>query len=106
MPWNLPFQPDAGIHTSNWIFESAAGLMTPATRQNAGTLLSAPPSGGVKSPATTDAAVLIVVLARASVDKPSQLAAAAGRQTAARDANRAMGRSFISISLCLFDDFL
>ena len=36
MPMNLPFQSDAGIHTSNLIAESGDGVMVPATRQNAG----------------------------------------------------------------------
>ena len=33
---NLPFQPDAGSHTSNLIAESLVGLATPKTRQKAG----------------------------------------------------------------------
>ena len=32
----FPFQPEVGSQTSNWISESADGLMVPATRQNAG----------------------------------------------------------------------
>src|ERR1035438_10875591 len=55
-PWNLPFQLEAGIQTSNWISESDDGLMTPATRQKAGRLDRALPAGGVKLPAGTDSA--------------------------------------------------
>ncbi len=38
-PWNLPFQPEAGIHTSTLMSESDEGVSVALTRQKAGTLL-------------------------------------------------------------------
>ena len=55
MPWNFPFQPELGIHTSNLMSESAVGLITPVTRQNAGSSLNgaAEPVAGVNAPCAT-----------------------------------------------------
>src|ERR1035441_5452977 len=72
-PWNLPFQLEAGIQTSNWISESDDGLMTPATRQKAGRLDRALPAGGVKLPAGTDSARVMEVAGRSSLFRVSQV---------------------------------
>src|ERR1035437_3148357 len=82
--WSLPFQPDAGIHTSILISESVEGVNVAVTRQNAGRRLncaaegcppvSAPPgAGSAKAPAATLFADVIFVpggerLARLSQD--------------------------------------
>src|SRR5258708_2896444 len=68
-PWKLPFQPAAGIQTSILMSESLVGLSVAVTRQNAGRFLNGavgsprppPPAGGVKAPAATVAAEVIVV---------------------------------------------
>jgi hypothetical protein len=39
MPSNFPFQPEAGIHTSNLIADTLVGLATPCTSQKAGILV-------------------------------------------------------------------
>src|SRR5579871_1944990 len=75
-PWNLPFQPAAGIHTSNRISESGAGLMAPATRQNAGRLLNFFAPAGVKSPAGTLSAVVMVVAGSETLLSAAQLSVA------------------------------
>src|ERR1022692_4980142 len=75
-PWNLPFQLEAGIQTSNWISESDEGLITPATRQNAGRLDMALPLGGVKLPAGTDSARVMDVAGRSSLLRASHVWAA------------------------------
>src|SRR5262245_51939863 len=85
MPWNLPFHPEAGIQTSNWISESAEGLMLPATRQNSGISGSGCPAGGVKLPAGESVAEAIAVCGRASDARLSHVAAPAG--IAARSQN-------------------
>src|SRR6185312_205785 len=56
--------------------ESEDGLMTPATRQNAGKFGIAFPCGGVKLPAGVDSACVIVVFGKASLLKLSQSPAA------------------------------
>src|SRR6266705_1114861 len=74
-PWNLPFQPDAGIQTSILMSESLDGFRVAATRQNAGRLRkacaaagrgAAPPTGagGVNSPASTAFANVIAAPGR------------------------------------------
>src|ERR1035441_3224286 len=85
-PWNLPFQWEAGIQTSNWILESADGLMTPATRQKAGRLGKALPTGGVKLPAATDSALVIEVAGRSSLLRVSQVWAAGAADASAMQA--------------------
>src|SRR5213596_538483 len=55
-PWNLPFQPDAGSHTSSLMSESLDGLRTSETRQNAAVTSIGRLSGGVNEPAATDCA--------------------------------------------------
>src|SRR5438105_4108369 len=57
--------------------ESFAGLITAATRQNAGRFGSGCPPGGVKFPAGTDSAVVIDVSGSATLAIPSQVAARA-----------------------------
>src|SRR5580658_4273865 len=84
IPWNFPFQPALGIHTSNSMSESSDGLMTPDTRQKAGRSGIAGPCGGLKDPAGTDSAVLIVVVGRASLASASQLVGAADRAPPAK----------------------
>ena len=69
--WNLPFQPDAGIQTSILISESRVGFSVAATRQNAGRAreASAALPGGVKGPASTACASVIVAFGSASIDR-------------------------------------
>src|SRR5689334_8807240 len=75
IPWNFPFQPELGIHTSNLMSESLDGFRTPATRQNAGRLLIGWPTGGVNDPAGTACAVLMVAPGSESVARLSQVPA-------------------------------
>src|ERR1039457_2507015 len=82
-PWNLPFQLEAGIQTSKWISESDEGLITPATRQNAGRLDMALPLGGVKLPAGTDSARVMDVAGRSSLFRVSQVWAAGAADASA-----------------------
>src|SRR5215475_5737637 len=82
MPMNLPFQPDMGIQTSNLMSESCVGLISPATRQNAGRLSKGDPEksmgfGIVKVPAGSDFAKVIVVSGRTSVARLSHVVARA-----------------------------
>src|ERR1700722_19725092 len=74
---NFPFQFDAGSHTSKLIMEASLGFNMPCTSQNAGKLLIGWPAGGVKDPAGTDFASVIVVLGSESAVNPSQFAAKA-----------------------------
>src|SRR5271157_1698659 len=88
---NFPFQPDAGIQTSILMLESWLGARVAATRQKAGRLRmgwGAP--GGVKSPAATDWAEVILVSGSDSEARLSQEAAAAadGRSAAKADTAR------------------
>src|SRR5882672_11015529 len=78
MPWNFPFQPVLGIHTSNLMSESAVGLITPVTRQKAGDSLkgAAEPVGGVNAPAATACANVIVVFVNLRPVSFSQVCAA------------------------------
>src|SRR6185503_3272993 len=80
LPWNFPFQPALGIHTSNLISESAVGLITPVTRQKAGrSLKRAPlPAAVAKEPAFTGCAEVIVVFASFKSLNFSQVCADAG----------------------------
>src|SRR5712692_1678559 len=85
-PWSsFPFQPAAGIHTSNLIKESLVGLETPATRQKAGTFTGVVEPGRTNGPAGTDVAdVTVVLFGRESVVRLSHdWAAAAGRAATA-----------------------
>jgi hypothetical protein len=77
-PCNFPFQPEAGSHTSNSIWESLEGWMTPVTLQKAGKLGIAGDLGGVNEPAGMDCAEVIVVAGRLSCARLSHVAAAAG----------------------------
>src|SRR5579872_6630355 len=70
-PWNFPFQPVAGIQTSASMLESLEGLMVRATRQKPGTL-TGPPSGGLKEPAATVWAVVMVAPDSESLERSSQ----------------------------------
>src|SRR5271154_3016268 len=64
---NFPFQVSAGIHTSILISESAVGLISACTRQNAGKSIDGTsPGGNLKSPAGTTAAEVIVVFSSCS----------------------------------------
>src|SRR6185312_17445590 len=80
-PRYLPFHPVSGIHTSILISESFAGLIVAATRQNAGRFFTeaggtlAP--GGIKAPASTGCARLMVVSGSLSAARLSQVAAMA-----------------------------
>src|SRR5689334_12975352 len=85
------------------MFESADGLMVPATRQKPGMFWMARPSGGVKAPAGTAAAVAMVVSLRASLARSSQLAAVRGRVTARQATMRVKPdwNLMVFLSLCL-----
>src|SRR5260221_2248620 len=63
-PSSLPFHASAGgIQTSNLMSESLVGRAVASTRQNAGSVIVVPvPLGGVKGPAGTAAADLIVTV--------------------------------------------
>src|SRR5713226_9542306 len=85
--WNLPFQPPAGSQTSTLISESLIGFNVAATRQNANSVLNARAAagaevaapagaGGVKAPAETVCASVIVVFGSVSDARPSHDAAA------------------------------
>src|SRR5215472_18886793 len=76
-PMNLPFQPDTGIQTSNLMLESFVGLISPATRQNAGKLPKSFPGKCNSSPAGSSLASVIVVSASVSVARLSQVVALA-----------------------------
>src|SRR5215471_6877570 len=69
VPRYLPFQPENGIQTSILMFESEVGVNVAATRQNAGRLPKAPPSG---------AATVIVVSGKLMLAKLAHDAALAG----------------------------
>src|SRR5229473_1208908 len=68
-PWNLPFQPLAGSHTSTLISESDVGLMVAATRQKSASSLyglaalvpASRSPGGENWPAGTTWAIVMVV---------------------------------------------
>src|SRR5437667_685943 len=66
-----------GSQTSNRMFESVEGLMTPVTRHEAGRFVSCCPLGRVKAPAGTGCAAVIAVSGSTSEDRLSQLAAIA-----------------------------
>src|SRR5579862_4358566 len=87
--WSLLFQSDPGSHTSILILESLEGVKVAVTRQNAGRWakrepeIPGPPSalsgtGGVKAPAATSAADVILVLGKERWARLSQEAAVAG----------------------------
>src|SRR5215467_4381031 len=82
MPMNLPFQPEAGIQTSNLMSESGVGLTSTATRQNAGRLVNGGPGilvglGGVNVPAGSTLARVMVVSGSARVARLSHVAESA-----------------------------
>src|SRR6185295_19615046 len=84
-PTNLPFQSDAGIHTSKRMSESAVGRIVPVSRQNAGSRSYAPggtggppgagPGGGLNAPGATLCARVISVCASFRLASCSQSAA-------------------------------
>src|SRR5437762_4179323 len=70
--WNLPFQPETGIHTSVLMSESDEGVIVSSSRQNAGRLaigrgVSVPATGGVNDPAGTRYAAVILASASFNV---------------------------------------
>src|SRR5215470_9810704 len=86
-PWNLPFQPFTGSHTSTLMSESDVGLMVTATRQKSGSPLYKPVSrapGGENWPAGTTCASVTVVSFNVSALRLSHEEPNAG--TAKRDA--------------------
>ena len=108
---NLPFQPDAGIHTSMAMAESLDGDSVAATLQNAGSVLNCvnagcpgnpPPAGvgGVKVPAATRFANVIIVFGNFAKRRLSQGAARAGDAVSAKVASPAKDRR---ISLTTMD---
>ena len=89
---NLPFQPSTGSHTSILILESLVGFTVAATRQNGGRSaygIAGPRAvaGGVKPPAGTDWASVIVVSGSASDARLSHVAAAIDGDADARTAS-------------------
>src|SRR6266850_6213851 len=94
--WNLPFQPDAGIHTSILISESGVGFSVAPTRQNAGSArkpsAALPGPGGVNVPASTACANAIVAFGSASIDRVPHEALAwrvrSGTSVASRSAHK------------------
>src|SRR5215510_1867573 len=81
-PMNLPFHPDAGIHSSNLMSESLVGLISAATRQNAGKLSNRGPGklpglSGVNLPAGSAFASVMVVSGKVSVASISHVMALA-----------------------------
>src|SRR5882724_1176226 len=93
MPWNFPFHPELGIHTSNLMSESAVGLITPVTRQKAGNSLkgAAEPVGGVNTPAATVCADVIVVFVNLRSVSFSQVCAIAALEPKASVASISKG---------------
>ncbi len=73
-PWNLPFHVSlGGIQTSNLMSESLVGRAVASTRQNAGSVVIAVcEPGGVKAPAATGRAALIVTLGIVRVARLAQ----------------------------------
>ena len=71
---NFPFHPAAGIQTSNLILESVVGLISPCTRQKAGTSTDfiGAPGGSAKGPAATLSAEVMVVSGNCSCFNFSQ----------------------------------
>src|SRR5262245_50213316 len=78
---NLPFQLDAGSHSSILMSESAVGLSVAATRQNAGRsangLPPPRPPGCENAPAATASAAVIVAFGSAADARLSHVAARA-----------------------------
>src|SRR5688572_10891457 len=61
-PASLPFHFSSGIHTSNRMWDSRVGAITPATRQNGGSpVIAFVPPGGVNEPPVTASAAVMVV---------------------------------------------
>src|SRR5262245_39078159 len=92
---NLPFQFDAGNHTSILMSESGVGFTEAATRQNAGRSLNGappprpPPPAGANAPAATDCASVIVVSGSFSEARLSHGAADTGRTLKTRTKTKA-----------------
>src|SRR5450631_4068352 len=90
MPSYFPFHPDSGNQTSNSMWESAEGAITPCTRQKAGSAGGiCAPGAVIFSPAATAVAAVIVVwgsfnCARLSQAVPAQIAVAAKVKTEAK----------------------
>src|SRR5512137_392621 len=84
LPWlrYLPFHPATGIHTSILMLESAAGLISAAMRQNAGSSLKIAGFGiglgSSNAPAATVCAEVIVVSGSFRLPRLSQGTACAG----------------------------
>src|SRR6476659_9752461 len=80
------------------MFESVEGLITPLTRQKAGSSLkgAAEPVAGVNVPGATDFASVIVVFASLRSASFSQFCAAAGLELKASEASSRKGRVRLS----------
>src|SRR6266851_8773903 len=76
-PSSLSFHPASGSQTSKRMFESLVGLMTPATRQNAGRRSITLPYGVSNLPAGIDCAVVMAVSFSFKAERLSQLVACA-----------------------------
>src|SRR3979490_1004233 len=75
---NFPFQPETGNQTSKRIYESLVGRIIPATRQNAGSVSTGRPYGGMNFPAGAGCAMVRVVSGSFVLNKVSQSAASEG----------------------------
>src|ERR1700746_451230 len=92
IPMSLWFQPEVGIHTSNLMFESFVGLISPETRQKAGKLPKGDPGKFNSTPAGSSFARTMVVSGNASVARLSHVAARAAQvaEKTANDATKAL----------------
>lgn len=104
MPMSLWFQPEAGIHTSNLMFESFVGLISPATRQKAGKLPKGGPGKCNSAPAASSFARTMVVSGNASVARLSHVAARAAHaaEKTANDVTKALNGTPRSLVLAIF----
>src|ERR1700730_18263993 len=83
----LPFHPDEGSQTSILMSESRVGFSVASTRQNDGSQSAgradAPASGGVKAPAPTASARVIVACGTDNVESPPHDPAAVAARSGA-----------------------
>src|SRR5213593_4139490 len=100
---NLPFQFDAGSHTSILMSESGVGFTVAATRQNAGRSPNCaapprpPPPAGANAPAATDCANVMVVSESLSPARLSHEAADTGRTLKTRTKRKADDKTSLVI---------
>src|SRR5215510_2302837 len=104
IPMSLWFHPEAGIHTSNLMFESFVGLISPATRQEAGKLPKGGPGKCNSTPAGSSFARTMVVSGSVSVAKLSHVVARAAHaaEKTANDATKALNGTPRSVVCATF----